>query len=228
MTVEYLRRLNKYSVDEAGLENLLKNNYSSLIGRLTKIKAGDIGWMDVQMTTKFIWMCRSHLFKLGKTKKMFADTYRACIKDLTKYYCDVTAKPIAATPSDNIVGKYVTGNPVGQIWYNEWVAWLPNILEQKCMSDVRITATKIVLALRCYKNDHGGLPKTLDELVPEYLDSVPIDSFDGKPMRYSKEKKIIYSIGKDLIDSGGKVPDEEDVGRHDAIGHKDPTFVIGF
>jgi len=49
----------------------------------------------------------------------------------------------------------------------------------------------------------GELPGTLDALVPDYIDKIPSDDFDGEPMRYSAEKKIIYSVGEDLNDDGG-------------------------
>ena len=47
------------------------------------------------------------------------------------------------------------------------------------------------------------MPETLDELVPEYFESVPLDDFDGKPMKYSKEKRVVYAVGTDLTDNGG-------------------------
>ncbi len=39
--------------------------------------------------------------------------------------------------------------------------------------------------------------------MPAYLDALPVDPFDGRPVRYSREKKIVYSVGKDLVDGGG-------------------------
>ena len=49
----------------------------------------------------------------------------------------------------------------------------------------------------------GKLPETLDALVPEYIDAVPADDFDGQPMRYSPEKKLIWSVNENLEDDGG-------------------------
>ncbi len=37
----------------------------------------------------------------------------------------------------------------------------------------------------------------------EYLSAIPLDPYDGEPLRYSAEKGIIYSVGKDFIDSSG-------------------------
>ena len=37
-----------------------------------------------------------------------------------------------------------------------------------------VAATRILIALNCYKLKHGELPDTLEELVPEYFDVVPL------------------------------------------------------
>jgi len=48
----------------------------------------------------------------------------------------------------------------------------------------RLTASK--LALRLYQDDHGHLPATLDELLPDYLPFVPVDptSAEGESILY--------------------------------------------
>ena len=48
-----------------------------------------------------------------------------------------------------------------------------------------------------------------------------MDPFDGKPIRYSKDKKIIYSVGEDGVDSGGSAGD-------DWRKMPDPTFSVDF
>jgi hypothetical protein len=69
---------------------------------------------------------------------------------------------------------------------------------------VETTATELLVALKIYKMQNGKLPESLSELVPEFFPQVPIDDFDGKSFRYLPEKKIIYSVGPDLKDSGGE------------------------
>lgn len=41
--------------------------------------------------------------------------------------------------------------------------------------------------------------------MPEYLSYVPLDPFDGKPIRYIAAAGIVYSVGYDLIDSSGSL-----------------------
>ena len=50
------------------------------------------------------------------------------------------------------------------------------------------------LAIRMYQADYdGSFPATLDELVPRYLDRVPIDLYDndGKPLQYMTHPKVM-------------------------------------
>jgi hypothetical protein len=62
------------------------------------------------------------------------------------------------------------------------------------------------LALRCYEADQGHPPATLEQLVPQYLQRVPSDPFSGKPMVYQSQGTswIVYSVGEDGVDDGGK------------------------
>jgi hypothetical protein len=56
-----------------------------------------------------------------------------------------------------------------------------------------------------FRIKHGRLPTSLDELVPEFLNAVPDDPFDGRPLRFISDERgcTVYSIGVDGIDDGG-------------------------
>lgn len=67
----------------------------------------------------------------------------------------------------------------------------------------QLRALQTVCALRRYEQQEGGLPSELSSLVPRYLDEVPADSFDGLPLRYDPERRLIWLIGMDLVDQNG-------------------------
>ena len=50
------------------------------------------------------------------------------------------------------------------------------------------------------------MPDSLSNLVPDFLESIPIDPFDGKELRYRKLDKgfVVYSVGENLSDDGGQ------------------------
>jgi hypothetical protein len=64
-----------------------------------------------------------------------------------------------------------------------------------------------LLAVERFQRGKGAWPESLAELTPKLLKSVPLDSYDGKPLRYKKvaDGVIVYSIGPDRTDNGGNI-----------------------
>jgi hypothetical protein len=42
-----------------------------------------------------------------------------------------------------------------------------------------------------------------EELVPAELQQLPMDDFDGAPLRCSRERRRLWSVGTELRDEGG-------------------------
>ncbi len=63
----------------------------------------------------------------------------------------------------------------------------------------------VTLAAERYRHEKKTWPDNIDQLCPQFLDAVPLDPYDGKPVRYRRIKDgvIIYSIGQDVTDNGG-------------------------
>jgi hypothetical protein len=70
----------------------------------------------------------------------------------------------------------------------------------------KVRAAKISLAIEGFRQLNGRLPESLNELVPQFLPSVPEDPCDGKPLRYHRLGKgyVVYSVGRDGHDNGGR------------------------
>lgn len=62
------------------------------------------------------------------------------------------------------------------------------------------------VAVERFRLANAHWPNQLDDLLPRYLSSVPIDPFDGQPLRYRRLKDgvLIHTVGEDLKDGGGK------------------------
>lgn len=67
-------------------------------------------------------------------------------------------------------------------------------------------SSRVALAIERFRLRHHELPQMLDALVPEFMPEVPLDPFDGQPLRYRVEatEYKVYSIGGDGIDQGGQ------------------------
>jgi len=88
----------------------------------------------------------------------------------------------------------------------------------------QIRVARTALAVERHRRAHeNALPANLTELVPTYLDTVPLDPADGQMLRFKKRNPgyVIYSMGSDANDDGGK---ELDPNNRD-IFH-DMTFVV--
>jgi hypothetical protein len=70
---------------------------------------------------------------------------------------------------------------------------------------------EVAFALAEWKLKNGSYPESLDKLVPQYLAKVPFDGFAGKPLIYRLEGEgfLIYSIGQNLQDEGGRWFDDQ-------------------
>src|SRR5262249_25938289 len=69
------------------------------------------------------------------------------------------------------------------------------------------------LAAERYRRQTGDWPRSLADLVPNYLSAVPLDPFDATQLRYRRtaEGAVIYSVGRDGRDDGGNtepLPDD--------------------
>ncbi len=66
---------------------------------------------------------------------------------------------------------------------------------------------RVFLAVRQWEANHDGrAPEKLEQLIPEFLPTVPLDPFDNQPLRYKirdDRSWVIYSIGKNLLDDDG-------------------------
>lgn len=63
-------------------------------------------------------------------------------------------------------------------------------------------ARATALACRSYKARHGAYPKALSDLVPEFMDEVPRDPFDGEELRYNAKDLFIWTPGERLSFTG--------------------------
>jgi hypothetical protein len=63
-----------------------------------------------------------------------------------------------------------------------------------------------LLAVERYRQQHRAWPADLARLVPQFLPAVPLDPYDGKPIRYrvTPESATVYVV-RDGVDHGGKL-----------------------
>jgi hypothetical protein len=82
----------------------------------------------------------------------------------------------------------------------------------------QLRCTAVAIAAERYRQARGRWPTELSELVPGYLAAIPLDPFNGQPLKLAKHNQgiVVYSVGQDGIDNGGSInarsPPGSDIG----------------
>jgi len=83
---------------------------------------------------------------------------------------------------------------------------LQKAFTRDALRSAHIRNAVVALAMERFRvANAGNLPETLSALVPAYLKELPVDPYDGKPVRYKRREKgyIVYCVGPDEKDDGG-------------------------
>lgn len=89
----------------------------------------------------------------------------------------------------------------------------------------RLQAVRAAVGLMRFHLSERRWPDSLDELVPRFMPSIPVDPFDGRPLRYRLENgsPILWSIGHDRVDDGGVVDPRPGAPDSPAIDDRDAS-----
>lgn len=150
----------------------------------------------------------SYLFQPNRTVTEFAGIYRE-LAERSVLDCAQTyrgdADSIRAwqwTEETHALWELLRPNFVGRMVVQ---ISAPNYMRfdlKRCHADTKISLLQTLVGLTAYQRANGELPASLDALVPDYLPAVPEDRFDGQPIRYSRERALVYSVGEDFTDDG--------------------------
>lgn len=92
---------------------------------------------------------------------------------------------------------------------------LASILERHFQHRCSAALLQTGIALEGHRLQHGVLPESLEALLPEFLAAVPVDPYDGQPLRYRRQddgSPLVWSVGLNGLDEGGKVDRNKDEG----------------
>jgi hypothetical protein len=88
-----------------------------------------------------------------------------------------------------------------------------DLLRDALATETARNAVITAIAIKRYELQHQHLPGTLEELMPVFLKTVPIDWMDGKALRYHPKADgtfLLYSVGENGRDDGGNPSPNQD------------------
>ncbi len=183
-----------FEYDFRGLE---KTIFSGMLNHTVDLHAlyGSRGLNLFDRTVAWIPGVRDVMFRIDVVRFMRnrVDFYEETLKSADEpYYIIKNTSP--TVPSD----------PLSRVVF-------PSLTRSKLsISDVQALerGLMILIALRLHHIEHSTYPADVYDLMPDYLDVIPMDPFTGKEFHYEKvgDDFLLYSLSNNGIDDGGVGP----------------------
>lgn len=92
------------------------------------------------------------------------------------------------------IGRFRTARQTDKIWESRYLTM-----------QARRRLFIVELALHSYQSEKGAVPGRLQDLVPAYVATIPLDPFNGNPpvYRVGADGYQLYSVGPNRVDDGG-------------------------
>jgi len=150
------------------------------------------------------------------------DDTRAALEDFFNRALEVCSRRYV----DAVKEEYFTQEGLDRLRERDALAGMlappmDKILLAEAIIEAKFRATFLLAALATARYITGVTPESLDELAPEYINTLPLDPFSGESFKYvvSNERLTLYSVGPDGKDEGGKEEWSSAAGKGDIIFH---------
>jgi hypothetical protein len=170
--------------------------YERVRAELSALDPALAGWPSPLLPNAYRW-------HPNRTAGALADLYRDQSQKSARFCADAhlqrdgeaRAPVVADSFAPNALGDLV----IQQVRARDY----DRIQRNRCQLETQVSLVEVMIAAKAYSDREGALPDRLEDLVPRYLDALPIDRYDGAPLRYARTRRAIYSIGEDLTDADG-------------------------
>jgi hypothetical protein len=152
------------------------------------------------------------LFKPHRTQGLLTDNAAGSLRLLNVDWAKVSTWMDSEEQRIHGGSNWRTLNPdnlFGRVLLMGKIIPVSNFLDYRPKSLSWHSAAETVIALRLYFTEQGTLPATLDDLVPAYLPTMPLDYYDHVPIRYSAVNFAVWSVGETNFNVADPNPNEQ-------------------
>lgn len=195
--------------------NIWKIEYLAILKTIAQGESGQFDWSAFEGRT--LWELPANSFTMylmGESK--LSQRLTRIMTDNQLRYCDLMRYERPDSKS-SMFGLYETGSPeemspeaFDQGVERSYIAILLLLSGQSIQGafdrdEIKYRTVLVTLAGQAFYRDHQRFPNTLDELVPDYLHEIPLDIYDGQPLRYRVDPTgpVVYSVFENTSDEGG-------------------------
>ncbi len=220
---ELAHRLDRYRTDAGAWAGAVGVEYANLkrfvLHDLERSRNGEAPQMEAFHSLLPV----RYYFHPKRTFQHFAERFRVAAENGGRFCSELASIPGASDEdSPSPLELFFSPNAGGQVLLAVGTPDYHRYHYRRCALDSRLGALQTMAALRAWQLERGELPATLAELVPGFLDVVPEDAFDGQPLRWSRERAWLWSVGHDGSDAGGRA------GQTEENDTAEPTFPLRF
>lgn len=202
-------------VGRAGMPNAMRGEFLFSSGIVEDFRLGHVpaDSPDMQPALRSRWRKGDlplYLLKPNETRLFFAEGTRQGIRNISLTLKDMRFRDVEAElglTEKNHLNNLWHGNAVGRVLIAAVYPATDRVVKQRCHMECDRAGLRLAIACQRYERKNGRLPAKLDDLAPEFIEAVPSDPFDGQPLRYSRERRIVWAVGENLKDDGGAKTD---------------------
>lgn len=144
-------------------------------------------------------------FKPNATMRLFTESFRELKSETSQTVftrSDQIGTRLGKRLSTN--GLFSSSNRAGNDYFATRIRFYDNLPDRLALARARHAVTLTLFAVRRFVMHESRLPTRLEELLPNYLAKLPLDPFSGEPVHYNAARGLLYSVGTNLRDEGGK------------------------
>lgn len=207
--------LRKLDVGRTGMPDAMRGEFQFSSGLIDDLRWGRV--RDARPNTDAA--LRAHWLKYGaphfllkpnETRFFYAEGAREAIRNIplpfkAMKFCDMEAD-LGLTEAHRW-RAFWHGNAAGKMLIAATYPAIESVLKARCQAECDCAGLRLAIACQRYEPKTGHLPEKLDDLVPTFIEAVPADPFDGQPLRYSRARRIVWSVGENLRDDNGSKAD---------------------
>jgi hypothetical protein len=151
----------------------------------------------------------SQELKVMKADQVILETLRVMRTNRTEFYkadYDAMIARLATLGLTNASPAFFRALKIPDFHEGIGLSGLVSTFRKTLLTETERRIIVTALALKRFELKHGKPADRLDPLSPEFLPSVPIDPYDGKPLKYHSNPDgtfLLYSVGEDGVDDGG-------------------------